>query len=133
MTINQLIKSRVRRVAVAVTLIYIVAITLFSLVKLSLDLNEDDLFPHFDKVIHFCLYFGLNLLLLTTMRLFRKHRTPLSVRTILTTTLFAILYSLVIEYLQPYFGREMEMLDGVANISGAITGAVLFLLFRQKS
>ncbi|MEX1035552.1 MAG: VanZ family protein [Sneathiella sp.] len=48
-------------------------------------------------------------------------------RSILCTLTFML--SVAIEFLQPFTGRDFELLDIVANLSGIVTGMVLMALF----
>ena len=118
-----------RRIVAVVTLLYILSITVLSLAKFSIDINNDELFTHFDKFVHFCFYFGLNILLII-MTWLCSGRKALSLISIVCVTAVSILYSVMIECVQPYFGREQEFMDGVANIIGSLSGATLYLVYR---
>ena len=77
-----------------------------------------------DKIAHFSAYLGLVL----AAALLRP-------KSIAFYTSCAILYGGLIEFIQPSFGREKEVLDFVANSLGAISGGTIGLLtahFRKS-
>lgn len=80
------------------------------------------LFPHQDKVVHACMYFGLAFLFLCNSRHFFTITTAFT-----CITIFAIcLTSGVIEFLQPIVSnRTSDVLDFIANSTGAILAGVI--------
>ncbi len=115
-------------ISVTTTVIYLILITTLSLVRFS-DEIEPPKIEHFDKFVHFCFYFGLNILLLYTFLQFKKE---LIVRYIAFPTLLSIAYSIAIELLQPLTGRTCDLVDVVANSIGAMTGAMTFIVLWPK-
>lgn len=115
-----------KRIIVAFTVLYVVLITVLSLVKLS-DKPQDLNILHLDKLVHFCFYFMLNFLLLTVVVIKhpRRHRNLL-----LAVTFVSILYSIAIEFVQIFFGRECSIWDVFANSMGAF---LALLIFRSRS
>lgn len=86
--------------------------------------------PYADKGIHFGAYFGSVFLLLFALGC----RKSLLVH-VVVVVVFVILWSIFLEYLQLSMrrGRSFEVLDIIANISGALTGAVAFIsLFKRR-
>ncbi len=118
---------KLRVVMIVATIFYWVIISTLSLVSFSNDIPEIKI-PYIDKIVHFCFYLGLNFLLLTTQSVFGKDRW----QNIICVTLIAILYSVVIELIQPIAGRSCEVLDIVANSMGAISGVLLFLTIKRR-
>ena len=79
-----------------------------------------------DKVRHFTAYALLSLAACYAGRDWRQ-------RLILSTCTFIV--SILVEFLQPFTGREFELLDIVANLSGVLAGmglAFLFFRYRQR-
>ncbi len=121
-------KKIITRGSILITALYITLITTLSLVKFSTDMQPPKI-EHLDKVVHFCFYFILNILLLfTSLRLKGK----MSSKYIIVSTLLTIGYSAVLEFLQPLTGRNNDLLDMCANSSGAIIGALTFITFKSK-
>lgn len=82
---------------------------------------------HFDKVVHFLLFFILNALLVIA-RYFQTDR--LSKKTfIIIIILVGSIYGITMEYLQPILtiGRVSDLFDALANVSGTIIGTMLIL------
>ncbi|MFR9603642.1 MAG: VanZ family protein [Rikenellaceae bacterium] len=120
---------RLKIVSVVTTTLYIILITLLSLVQFS-DEIEPPQIEYFDKFVHFCFYLGLNSLLLYTLLLFKRR---LSLSVLVLSTLLSILYSIAIELLQPLMGRTCDVADVVANSVGAVMGAiVVFVLWSKR-
>jgi VanZ family protein len=93
-------------------------------------LPDFKLFKHADKVIHFCMYFGLSILLIPVFLKRQKYKTSY-----LITLLIALFFGLLMEYLQPLIsrGRSAEFADFAANAVGVISGIVVYqLLIRNK-
>lgn len=115
-----------KRVLLALTIFYILLITILSLVNIS---PKDDSVnvAHLDKVVHFCFYLGLNVLLLLSREVFAR-----VVRFVdgVIITLLTILYSVGIEVAQYFVGRDFDLLDIVANSMGAIAALLLFRWLR---
>ena len=79
--------------------------------------------PHFDKMVHFSLFFGLNLLLLKP---FKK----LNFKQYLWAPAISVLLGFVLEYSQYFISisRSSDLYDFFANVSG-IAAATLFYYF----
>ena len=77
-----------------------------------------------DKIRHFSAYALLSLAACYAGRDWRQ-------RLLLCTCTFIV--SILVEFLQPFTGREFELLDIVANLSGILAGMGLaFLSFRYR-
>lgn len=70
--------------------------------------------PHLDKVIHFAMYLGLSIL-------FNRNFPKFGVKAFFILTAYAI----VDELSQPYFHRDAEWLDGLADVTGIILGMLI--------
>ncbi len=84
-----------------------------------------DLFPGFDKCVHFGMYLGLGLLILEAFP--RLPRRSLSLLAIL------ICYALIDELSQMLAGRDCEFLDGVADTAGGVVALLLFHFTRRQA
>ncbi len=115
-----------KRAVIYLTILYIALITILSLIPISSSTALN--IPHQDKFIHILFYLGLNILLLLSIANNSKYRC--SITNVALVTLASILYSVAIEYLQPYIGRNYDVGDIIANSVGAILGALLFLIFK---
>jgi VanZ family protein len=80
------------------------------------------IFPHFDKVVHAAMYFGLSILLIKPLR------ENIVSRYYLWTLLICLVIGSLVELFQEYLAlnRSGSWLDGMANISGAILGILLY-------
>lgn len=106
------------------TAVYIITLTVVCLVKISTPAPKLEVIG-FDKIVHFCLYFGLNLLLITTMI---SHKGSAKLSAIISLTLSAILYGVAIEIIQGYVGRDFDLYDIAANSLGAIVASIVLLI-----
>lgn len=75
-------------------------------------------FSHADKLQHFCGYGGLAVLLSGCLMVFGRW-TP---RNLLWSWLAIAIYGLVDEFTQPFFRRDAELLDWLADMIGGGTG-----------
>ncbi|MDC0614835.1 VanZ family protein [Schleiferiaceae bacterium] len=96
----------------------------------------EDLDPGFsiqisDKLVHFILYFSWVLLLYFASSRAYKHR--LSRRKMLAYWIAAACVGGAVEFLQGAmdFGRNADVMDGLANTVGAITGIITSRLFHK--
>ncbi len=91
--------------------------------------------PNFDKVVHFCFYFGAAVLGTLFIRESFLGEFPLA-RTLIFVTLGAIIFGILIEVLQHSFtlDRQGDPFDALANSCGAILGALAmkWLFSRPK-
>ncbi|MDD0822949.1 VanZ family protein [Mannheimia sp. AT1] len=89
--------------------------------------NSLPLFPHFDKVAHFALFF-VQILLLAIAFIKSRNYIPY-----FSLFLFALLYAFGSELGQTYFTqtREGSWLDGIADMLGA--GCALFVMKYYKA
>ena len=86
--------------------------------------------PHFDKIAHFCMYFGLSFLLVPIV--LNKHKL---LRNYLLVFIIAAGIGIVFELLQYYMaiGRTSSVYDEIANATGAITGIIAYhIIMRNK-
>lgn len=110
-----------KRLIATTATIYIILITLLSLLKLSIpEVNPKIL--GFDKIVHFCFYFGFNALIIITLIAYKVKSVN---KWLILTTLIAILYGVAIEFIQKYVDRDFDIYDIVANSIGAISAAII--------
>ena len=92
---------------------------------------ELDFFIPIDKIVHFCMYFGLGITIGFNYIWLNKGNIVL-LRLFLFALLLPIIYGGVIEILQgQYFNRSTELEDFIANSIGAICAIVFSLLLRK--
>jgi len=76
-----------------------------------------------DKVFHFAAY-GL----LSVLALIQRQ----SYRTALIVIIAIVLFGAMIEFLQPFAGRQREAADLIANATGTMIGALLVWLLKNS-
>lgn len=106
------------------TLVWVIAIFTGCLMPAG-DLPKAELFPNFDKVVHFTFYFVLALASLVVVRLLKK---PYPTAMLLGAI---FMMSFVIEVLQYFLpiNRSFSGWDLLANLAGTLTGYLVFTLF----
>lgn len=91
--------------------------------------------PHLDKVVHFCMYFGMaGVLWVEFLRAHRKNKHPFW-RAWIGACLMPILFSGLVEILQEYCTsyRGGDWFDFLANATGALcAGLVGYYILRPK-
>lgn len=82
--------------------------------------------PHFDKIVHFGMYFGLMTTILT------EHRKNITnSRKMLIAAIFPFLYGILIEVLQSFTSsRSASFFDGLADTGGIICAILLWPVIR---
>jgi len=90
--------------------------------------------PHFDKLVHFSLFFVFTLLLNYG---FHKQNNNSALKRYNYTIAFVsgVIYSVITEVIQHYYiaGRSGEYLDFVANIAGIVSGVLFFRYFLKTA
>jgi VanZ family protein len=113
---------RVVAVAVAATLLLywgaIFAATHTPPVHLPTDI------PYSDKLAHFTAFAGLTFLLTLALYIWR----PFRWRWLLVAVMIAGIYGMIDEFTQSFVGREPDVRDWLADVAGAIFGAVAGLV-----
>lgn len=114
------------------------AITLFiaylSLASNPLDVNSIKLFPGADKCIHFIMYLSCAVVYLYEYAKHKlPHHTKLNIELALTTLVALIGLILEIAQLTLTVSRSFEVLDCVANASGAFCGFLIMHFWGLKS
>lgn len=106
------------------SIIWLIAITVASLISAQ-TVSEIKMvyIPGLDKLIHFIMYMILTIFLLSAIKE-RKYQ----------IIGFSIFYGILMEILQFLIssGRSFEIYDIIANISGAIGGAIITTMFLNK-
>lgn len=77
--------------------------------------------PHLDKAIHFGMYLGLSILL-------NRNFPTLGVRALVILVGYAALDELT----QPYFHRDADWLDGLADTLGILLGMLIVKKLSQR-
>jgi VanZ family protein len=85
------------------------------------------LIPHFDKVVHFTLFFVLTLMLLYESRL-RRVNAGLSRETITWIVVITFIYGSFLEGMQHFFivSRSGELADLIANFLGVAAALLVY-------
>ncbi|MGF1737297.1 VanZ family protein [Photobacterium satsumensis] len=101
-------------------LLYVALILFISLKSTGPELVS---IPHIDKVQHFMAYAVFAIVAayaVSTKRAFYKHCTAI------------VLFSGVIELIQPWFGRECSVFDLLANSLGVVLGMLIAAVMSNK-
>ncbi len=110
-----------------------VLITSFSLFSLPIEGEETFVFPHRDKIAHFCFH-GV-IVFLGTLFVREQRAANFNVNSgIMQMLLFSAVYGVIIEVLQwamPY-DRAAELWDILANLSGAVFGVLLIKRYLTR-
>lgn len=113
---------------------WMIFVTWASLSTFSQDDTPKIDIPHFDKVVHFCFYFGAAVLGTLFARETWCGRSPLH-KTLVYVVFGAAAFGILIELLQYNFttDRQGDIFDALANTCGAMAGALgMKLLFSNK-
>lgn len=79
--------------------------------------------PHFDKIVHFGMYFIFTLFLLAG---FTRKYSKTSIKAYFISFIIALCCGLLIEMLQSCVGRSCDLRDAIANTAGAITAIIFY-------
>jgi VanZ family protein len=87
-------------------------------------------FPYFDLLAHFAMYFGMAVFLSWSL----KASFSLTSRGVIVLAfVMATLYGFMNETIQIFIPtRDFEYADLIANAAGAMTGATLMVMFRER-
>lgn len=116
---------------------FLPAIAWFVVSTLLLVLPGDDLpstsflnFPHFDKIVHLGLFFGLTFLFSIPFRLSKFS----SLKNYIIILIISILYGIMIEYVQLYWvkDRNFDVADIFFDGAGSIIGFIVVWLYKEK-
>ncbi len=124
------LKNIIKWVGLALVVICLFLITYLSL-QHGIDAPFD--FRNADKLEHFIAYtgFSFSLTLLSlgfSKRFFYGAKFKSLVVCGIFPVLIALFYGVLIEFVQPHFGRSFDVLDMVADFTGALFGSLLCFL-----
>lgn len=93
------------------------------------DIGFTHMIPHFDKVVHFGMYFVLAF----TACYDRRYLSSNNIIRLLPVFFLSILYGIMMEILQEYFfpPRTGSFYDCLANATGSMAGCVFFFFFNH--
>lgn len=111
-----------KELALGATILYAIFIATISLISFS-EFKEMGSVSFLDKVVHFSLYMVLNTMLLITSSLFRPNQRMMHE---VWMTLGAIVFGVLIEFVQSFTGRQCDLCDMVANSIGAFSALIIF-------
>lgn len=99
------------------------ALIVYASLTPSEDIPDFSFIPHFDKIVHFCIYFGLAFLLVPAVLRNKKYAKSYGVSFILS-----IATGMFFELMQVYFttSRSGSIYDEMANAAGALSGIVAY-------
>ena len=88
----------------------------------DMSIHSDMLFPHADKVVHFTMYFILQVFSMSNNLLASKRRNDIFIFSLVAA------YGVLMELIQGYFlvDRFFDYYDIIANITGALMGNLFF-------
>lgn len=111
------------------TIVAIIILVLSVLDFSDIDKEKVELIPHLDKIVHFCMYAGLNFILLLDFRKQGKLN-----RFLILSTIIACLYGFGMEIIQLTLTnyRGFELLDFMTNCLGAISSVFVFRFLILK-
>jgi len=80
--------------------------------------------PHFDKIVHFSLFFGLNILLMRPLK-------KLNLKYYLLAPAISVSFGLVLEYEQHIItiSRNTDIYDFFANVTGIVVATAFYYFF----
>lgn len=92
--------------------------------------------PYEDKILHAGAYFVMSFLLFLSLAHHPRHNTFRTLyrenrKGVVTSFSLTVILGIVIEVLQPLTGRSMELLDAVADASGALAGITVALFVLE--
>jgi VanZ family protein len=100
------------------------------------NIPESEIFkiPHFDKLVHFSLFFVFTILLNYGFQK-QNNNSALKRYNYTIAVVSGVIYSVITEVIQYYFiaGRSGEYLDFVANITGIVSGVLFFRFFLKTA
>jgi VanZ family protein len=79
--------------------------------------------PHFDKIVHFVLYFIFALFLMSG---FSRQYGKTSAKAYIFSFILAFAFGVTIEFIQEQVGRSYDIYDMMANTLGVIVSLLLF-------
>ena len=87
------------------------------------------LFEHFDKVVHFVMYFGASLFSIPFFTFHKNYK-----RSFLFAFFFSVLLGITMEILQYSIteNRSADLFDVLANIFGSIVGIIVYQIFIKN-
>jgi len=128
MTLERIIKFATKHLPLlkVLTLAWMFLIALLCIIPPD-DFPETGGIPHLDKFVHFALYVVFTFM---SLFVFSGSKQPQRIHFILLPGIF--IFSLWIEVMQGVLplGRSFSLIDLVANLSGIITGLLLFRRIR---
>ncbi|WP_165024456.1 VanZ family protein [Dysgonomonas sp. ZJ279] len=87
--------------------------------------------PHFDKIVHFCMYFGLSLVA-SSYYIYEKKGKVIILKLIIFAIIIPIFYGGLIEILQDvFFDRSGDWFDLLADMLGSLAALPFALSFRK--
>lgn len=121
----KLLKKNILSVVTALVILYL------SLANASTFGKVGDFgFPHFDKVVHTCIYFGLMIVLLFENRLTLKNN-----RSVILLSVIPLAYGILMELLQTWLttSRTGDIFDALFDFVGILIAIIAWKLARILS
>ncbi|MDR1897903.1 MAG: VanZ family protein [Prevotellaceae bacterium] len=82
--------------------------------------------PHFDKMVHFILYFTFTLFLMSGFSRQYKNNSGFKKKAYVYSFIIAFLLGASIEFIQEHVGRSYDEMDMIANTTGIAVSLLLF-------
>jgi VanZ family protein len=110
-------------------ILWVVVVFFMHVLPIDADKARSITIPHFDKAVHFSLFF---LLAILAVRRYLKHNDVTEVHRILRIALMCCAYGIVLELAQPLAGtnRSSDVADGIADALGVVAGTFSFKNIR---
>lgn len=85
--------------------------------------------PYFDKIVHFCMYFGL-----MSAIIFENRRSVLNNDKLIIASVLSISYGILMEFLQIYLTstRSGSFFDALADLAGVVISVLLWMFVRSR-
>jgi VanZ family protein len=85
-------------------------------------------FPHFDKVVHICMYFGLMIVILFENRFSLKNN-----RGMIFLSIIPLSYGILMELLQSWLTttRTGDIMDALFDLAGILVAVIVWKLIRK--
>jgi len=115
-----MIKKNIMSIIVALIIMYLSLASPDSFKKVHIQI------PHFDKIVHFCMYFGLmSVIIFENRRLFKSNRH------IFFTGIIPLSYGILMEILQSLtYTRTASIYDVLANSAGILVSILLWFWIK---
>lgn len=120
----QILKKNILSIIVALLIMYLSLASSSTFDKVAI-MN----FPQMDKIVHFCMYFGL-----MSVIIFENYRTLKNNQKLFLTALIPLSYGILMEVLQGLITvtRYASIFDALFNATGILVSILLWIWIRPR-